>query len=347
MNVCIFQDVVFSRSGITFGGKKHVPVSQSTISMETSDSVPHDHTNVLKLECIGHKPAYFTCATVEETKELFACLKNVLEASNESSSVKRLVDSPNPEWDRSMKDKFVNNIFTSLKEIAYISEQEEGMRGGEIENASSLLDEEGVRAEIPFLSSMTSDETEHMSYMVTQSQAPTPLIDLPLPVCSALASHHVQIQEDTARLAAMVISPVNALCNADPQFEEPKDTWEDGHRCFLTAIDLTYVLCNKNATGKTSLAKNVASSEEVRKVFNGGILWISAAGSGSHIAPLQLENMLTCAITQLTGSRRNIWQGLGCVDPIKAGVHHLTSLVQSRKGAVLCILDGVEDACLV
>ncbi len=347
MCVCILQDVVFSRSGI-FGGTKHIPVSRSTVSMETRGFLPPDHTNVLKLECMGHKPAYFTCATVEDTKELFVCLKNLLEARNDPPFVKRPVDSPKPEWDNNMKDKLLNNISTSLKEIAYIREQqEEDIRGVEIENRSLLSDEESVRVEIPSLSSMSLDETEHLSYMATQSQPPTVLIDLPLPVCSALALHHVQIREDTAKLAAMVITPANALCNAAPQFEEPKDNREDGHCCFLTAIDLTYMLYSENATGKTSLAKTVVSSEKVQKAFNGGVLWINAVGSDSYIAPLQLETMLTCAITQLSGSRRNIWKGLGCVDPVKAAVHHLTSLVQSKKGAVLCILDGVQQACLV
>ncbi len=311
--------------------------------------VPPDHTNVLKLESVGHKPAHFTCTTVEDTKELFVCLKNLLEASHEPSFTKKWVDSLTPEFDDDTKDKLLNNIHTSLEEIVYIREQqEEDMRGMEFENrSSSSTDEEGVKVEIPYQYSTPLDVTEHLSYMPSESRPHAGLIDLPLPVRSALAPHHVQIREDTAKLATMIISPANALRNADSQFQEPEDSRKEGHRCFLTALDLTYVLYSEISTGKTSLVKAVVSSEQVQKAFNGGMIWINAAGSGSHVAPLQLETMLTCAITQLSGSRRYIWQGLGCLDPVKAAVHHLTSLVHQRRGAVLCILDGVQQACLV
>ncbi len=97
----------------------------------------------------------------------------------------------------------------------------------------------------------------------------------------------------------MITSPANALHNECSHFQEPEESRKEGHRCFLTALDLTYVSYSEIPTGKTSLVKAVVSSEQVQKAFNGGIIWISAAGSGSHVAPLQLETMLTCNNTTL------------------------------------------------
>ncbi len=304
--------------------------------METRDFVPRDRKNVLKLESMGHKPAYFNCAIVEDTKELFMCLKNLLDAVSESGPSKNRDNSTKPEWNDEIKDKLLNNISISLKEIVCIRERQE-------EDANSRTTELDKSR-----SSLLDDDTDHLSYIpTTQSQPFKSLIDLPLPVRSSLALHHVEICMDTAKLTEMLISPANALRHASSPFLELEENKEDGHHYVLTALDLTYVLYSENRTGKTSLVKTIVSSEPVQKAFNGGILWINAVGSGSHVSPLQLETMLTCAITQLSGSRNNVWQGLGCLDPVKAAVHHLTSLVYQRRGAVLCVLDGVQQACVV